>query len=108
MSKVTDLIRDGLRPVVAEGHGFSIQVRQIGTDTYETVTVYHGTGDQLGALDHKQERNFAGLLDGALTFDPAQGDEVIDEHGQHGEVVKARRTNHGTWELQVWRAEERT
>jgi hypothetical protein len=107
MSLFKSLVTGGLVPALKESHGFSITIEDVETGASATVTAYHGTGDFLGAVDEKQERNFGGILVSELAFEPLEGARVTDENGDEGMLLKARRTNHGTWELQVWRTVER-
>ena len=106
MSMWSDLVANGLVPILKETHGDEITIEDVETGEVATVTAYHGTGDYLGAVDEKQERNFAGMTFAELPFTPRGALLVTDEHSQEGTLMKARRTNHGTWELQVWRGEE--
>lgn len=107
MSLFSDAVTSGLVPTLKASHGFSITIENVETGESATVTAYHGTGDFLGGVDEKQERNFAGILQSELSFEPPEGSVVTDENGEEGVLLKARRTNHGTWELQVWRNVER-
>ena len=87
--------------------GYTITIRDVSaTATTASVTAYHGTGDQLGAVDNKTERNHAGILVSEVSFEIEPGDEVVDENSETCVVLKARKTNHGTWELQTWRPEK--